>query len=133
VGEDGPTHEPVEHLPSLRTMPGLSLIRPADANETVAAWKTVMKNNTQPTALVLSRQGLPTLEGTAEQAETGVDKGAYILSEAKSDAQALLIGSGSEVHLLVEAQHVFDREGIHVAVISMPSWDRFEAQPASYK
>lgn len=133
VGEDGPTHEPVEQLPSLRAMPGLSLIRPADANETVAAWKTALTDNDQPTALVLSRQGLPTLEGTAERAESGVDKGAYVLCAAQEEPQALLMGSGSEVHLLTEAQKNLATEGIEVSVISMPSWDRFEAQSDTYK
>ncbi|HEX7065585.1 MAG TPA: transketolase [Bacillales bacterium] len=133
VGEDGPTHEPVEQLPSLRAMPGLSVIRPADGNETVAAWKAAMTTTDKPTALVLTRQGVPTLGGTAQNADAGVEKGAYVLSEANGEAQALLMGSGSEVHLLVEAQKQLAGEGIHVSVISMPSWDRFEAQSADYK
>lgn len=133
VGEDGPTHEPVEQLPSLRAMPGLSVIRPADANETVAAWQTALTNNHQPTALVLSRQGLPTLKRTAERAKSGVNKGAYILSEARGEPDALLIASGSEVHLLTEAQQALAGEGIDVSVVSMPSWDRFEAQSDAYK
>lgn len=133
VGEDGPTHEPVEHLPSLRAMPGLSLIRPADANETAAAWRASLLENHKPTALVLTRQGVPTLAGTAEKAAEGVAKGAYILSEAEGEAQALLVGSGSEVHLLMEAQQVLAKENIPVRVVSMPSWDRFEEQSAAYQ
>lgn len=133
VGEDGPTHEPIEQLPSLRVIPDLSVIRPADGNETVAAWKAAMQTKDQPTALVLTRQGVPTLENTLELAEAGVEKGAYVLSEAKEEPQALLIGSGSEVHLLVEAQKVLANEGIDVSVVSMPSWDRFDAQSEEYK
>lgn len=133
VGEDGPTHEPIEQLPSLRAMPGLSVIRPADGNETVAAWKMAMEAKDHPTALVLTRQGVPTLKGTAELAEEGVSRGAYILSAAKGEPQALLLGSGSEVHLLVEAQQLLADEGIDVSVVSMPSWDRFEAQSGDYK
>lgn len=133
VGEDGPTHEPIEQLPSLRAMPGLSVIRPADGNETVAAWKAAMKSQGQPTVLVLTRQGVPTLKTTLEMAETGVEKGAYVLSPSKGDPQALLLGSGSEVHLLVEAQKLLADEGINVSVVSMPSWDRFESQTAEYK
>ncbi|HET7657866.1 MAG TPA: transketolase [Bacillales bacterium] len=133
VGEDGPTHEPVEQLPSLRAIPELSVIRPADGNETVAAWKAAMKSENTPTALILTRQGVPTLEGTAELAESGVEKGAYTLSKADGETQGLLIGSGSEVHLLVEAQQKLASENIHVDVVSMPSWDRFESQSADYK
>ncbi|HET7580511.1 MAG TPA: transketolase [Bacillales bacterium] len=133
VGEDGPTHEPIEQLPSLRAMPGLSVIRPADGNETVAAWKVALESQNQPTALVLSRQGLPTLDGTAESASAGVARGAYVVSAAKGEPQVLLMGSGSEVHLLVEAQRMLADEGINVSVVSMPSWDRFEAQSDDYK
>lgn len=133
VGEDGPTHEPIEQLPSLRAMPGLSVIRPADANETVAAWKTALNNKEGPTALVLSRQGLPTLEGTASSAASGVGRGAYILSESKGEADVLLIGSGSEVHLLIAAQKQLAADEIDASVVSMPSWDRFERQSDAYK
>jgi transketolase len=134
VGEDGPTHEPIEQLPSLRAMPNLSVIRPADANETAAAWRLAVTSKSTPTALVLTRQNLPTLEGTAERAQEGVEKGAYVISPAaKETADALLLASGSEVSLAVEAQKVLREEGIEVAVVSMPSWDRFEAQSAEYK
>lgn len=133
VGEDGPTHEPVEQLASLRAMPGLSVIRPADGNETAAAWKSALESEDHPTALVLTRQGVPTLEGTAEHAEEGVKKGAYVLSPAKQKPEALLLASGSEVSLVVEAQQELERQGIHVSVVSMPSWDHFEAQSDDYK
>lgn len=133
VGEDGPTHEPVEQLPSLRAIPELSVIRPADGNETVAAWQAAMNSADKPTALVLTRQGVPALKGTAELAQSGVEKGAYTLSNAKGEPQGILIGSGSEVQLLLEAQKMLDSEGMDVAVVSMPSWDRFEAQSRDYK
>ncbi|MED3624160.1 transketolase [Neobacillus thermocopriae] len=134
VGEDGPTHEPIEHLAALRAMPNLSLIRPADANETAAAWKLAVESTNKPTALVLTRQNLPTLKGTAEKAYEGVSKGAYVISPAgKETPDALLLASGSEVSLAIEAQKALAEEGIDVSVVSMPSWDRFEQQPQEYK
>jgi transketolase len=134
VGEDGPTHEPVEQLASLRAMPNLSVIRPADGNETAAAWRLALESTNKPTALVLTRQNLPTLEGTAELAYEGVKKGAYVISKAnKETPDALLLASGSEVQLAIKAQKELAKEGINVSVVSMPSWDRFEAQPESYK
>jgi transketolase len=133
VGEDGPTHEPVEQLSSLRAMPNLSIIRPADGNESVAAWKLALESKDTPTALVLTRQNLPTLEGTAENAYEGVSRGAYVISKAKGTPDALLLASGSEVSLAVEAQKALAEENIDVSVVSMPSWDRFEAQDAAYK
>ncbi|WP_409294268.1 transketolase [Peribacillus sp. SCS-26] len=134
VGEDGPTHEPVEQLSSLRSMPGLSIIRPADGNETAAAWRMALDNHDRPTALVLTRQNLPTIKGTAENAYEGVQKGAYIISPAgKETADALLIATGSEVNLAVDAQKALSAEGIDAAVVSMPSMDRFEQQSKEYK
>lgn len=134
VGEDGPTHEPVEQLASLRAMPNLSVIRPADANESAEAWKLAVSSKSIPTALILSRQNLPVLERTAELAAEGVARGAYVVSPANKDqADVLLLATGSEVSLAVDAQHVLAEEGIDVAVISMPSWDRFEKQDAEYK
>jgi transketolase (EC 2.2.1.1) len=133
VGEDGPTHEPIEHLASLRAMPNLSVIRPADGNETAAAWRLALTSERTPTALVLSRQNLPTLPGTKEKAAEGVAKGAYVVSPANGEPEALLLASGSEVSLAVEAQRVLEREGIPVSVVSMPSWDRFEKQSPEYK
>lgn len=132
VGEDGPTHEPVEHLASLRAMPGLGLIRPADANETKAAWRIAITEKDTPTVLVLSRQDLPVLEQSGELAEEGVSKGAYTVSGVENP-QALLLATGSEVSLAVEAQKQLAEDGIQVSVVSMPSWDRFEKQDAAYK
>lgn len=132
VGEDGPTHEPIEQLASLRAMPGVSTIRPAEGNETAAAWKLAVESKEEPTALVLTRQDLPTLV-TLEKAYEGVKKGAYVISEAKNKAEGLLLASGSEVSLAVQAQKALEQEGIYVSVVSMPSWDRFEKQPNSYK
>lgn len=133
VGEDGPTHEPIEHLASFRAMPNLSVIRPADANETSAAWYYALTSETTPTALVLSRQNLPVLPGTKEEAFEGVRRGAYTISPAEGKVDALLLAAGSEVSLAIEAQKVLARENIHVSVVSMPSWDRFDAQDAAYK
>jgi transketolase len=134
VGEDGPTHEPIEQLAALRAMPNLSVIRPADGNETAAAWKLAVESTNKPTALVLTRQDLPTLKGTDQNAYEGVSKGAYVVSPAENGTPAaLLLASGSEVNLAVEAQKVLAGEGIHVSVVSMPSWDRFEQQSQEYK
>ncbi len=134
VGEDGPTHEPIEHLAALRAMPNVSLIRPADSNEVAAAWKAALTSKNKPTALVLSRQNLMTLPLSAKLAEEGVHKGAYVVSPAKKDqADAILLASGSEVGLAVQAQGVLAGEGIDVSVVSIPSFDRFEEQSAEYK
>ncbi|GAA0339016.1 transketolase [Bacillus carboniphilus] len=134
VGEDGPTHEPVEQLPSLRAMPNLTVLRPADANEVKAAWKTALTSKDRPTLLVLSRQNLPTLKTTAELADEGVSRGAYVVSPAnKETPDVLLLATGSEVSLAVEAQEVLEKDGIHASVVSMPAWDKFEEQPESYK
>ncbi|AME05121.1 transketolase [Bacillus siamensis] len=134
VGEDGPTHEPIEQLASLRALPNLSVIRPADGNETAAAWKLAVQSQDHPTALVLTRQNLPTIDQQAEEAYAGVEKGAYTVSKAKTDSpDALLLATGSEVGLAIEAQAKLADENIHVSVVSMPSWDRFEKQSAEYK
>ncbi|RKQ37567.1 transketolase [Oceanobacillus halophilus] len=134
VGEDGPTHEPIEQLAGLRAMPGLSVIRPADGNETQAAWRLAIESTDTPTALVLTRQNLPTLEGTKEKAYEGVKKGAYVVSQSeKATPDALLLASGSEVQLAVDAQQALKEKGIDASVVSMPSWDRFNAQDESYK
>ncbi|WP_397334587.1 transketolase [Paenibacillus sp. 1011MAR3C5] len=134
VGEDGPTHEPIEQLASLRAMPNLSIFRPADANETIAAWRLAVESQDVPTALVLSRQNLPTMKDTQQMAYEGVSKGAYIISKGKTDhPQALLLATGSEVHLAVQVQQALAEEQIDTAVVSMPSWDRFEKQSAEYK
>ncbi|MFL6558992.1 MAG: transketolase, partial [Bacillus sp. (in: firmicutes)] len=134
VGEDGPTHEPVEQLAALRAMSGLSIIRPADGNETAAAWKLAVESTNKPTALVLTRQDLPTLKGTDTNAYEGVSKGAYVVSPSERETpDALLLATGSEVSLAVEAQKALAGEGVHVSVVSMPSWDRFEQQSQEYK
>ncbi|MBG9813679.1 transketolase [Bacillus endophyticus] len=134
VGEDGPTHEPIEQLAALRAMPDLSVIRPADGNESSVAWKIALESTDKPTALVLSRQDLPILEGAKEDTYKKVSKGAYIVSASKKETpDALLLATGSEVSLAVKAQEVLAQEGIDVSVISMPAWDRFEAQSAEYK
>lgn len=128
VGEDGPTHQPVEHVMSLRAIPGLRVIRPADANEVAAAWKIALKGD-GPTALILTRQGVPVLEGTATGA---VQRGAYPLVAA-ADPQLVLIGTGSEVWVCVEAAAALEAQGVSTQVVSMPSWDLFSAQDASYR
>ncbi|EGO7569561.1 transketolase [Enterococcus faecalis] len=134
VGEDGPTHEPIEQLASVRCIPNVYVIRPADGNETVAAWKIAMTSTETPTILVLSRQNLPVLEGTLEHASDSVQKGAYVLSPQKGKQPAgILIATGSEVNLAVEAQAKLAEEGIDVSVVSMPSFDLFEKQSAEYK
>ena len=134
VGEDGPTHEPIEHLAAFRAMPGLSVIRPADGNETAAAWRLAVESDDKPTALVLTRQGLPTLPNTKEHAYEGVKKGAYVISDSKADQpQAILIATGSEVQLAVRSQQALAEKGVDVRVVSMPSWDRFNEQDAAYK
>ncbi|WP_449537543.1 transketolase [Ferdinandcohnia sp. Marseille-Q9671] len=134
VGEDGPTHEPVEQLAGLRSIPNLSVIRPADGNEVQAAWRLAVESKDQPTALVLTRQNLPTLDGTKEHAYEGVKAGAYIVSKGEKEVpDALLLATGSEVQLAVRAQAQLKDKGIDVNVISMPSWDRFEKQDEAYK
>ncbi|MDR4889540.1 transketolase [Fredinandcohnia sp. QZ13] len=134
VGEDGPTHEPIEQLAGLRSIPNLSVIRPADGNEVQAAWRLAVESKEQPTALVLTRQDLPTLEDTKENAYLGVKAGAYVVSKGEKEVpDALLLATGSEVQLAIRAQSVLKENGIHVNVISMPSWDRFEKQDEAYK
>lgn len=134
VGEDGPTHEPVEHLSSLRGMPNLSVIRPADGNEVAAAWKLAIQSIDHPTLLVLSRQDLPVLSGTKELASENVAKGAYVLSAQEGEKpEGILIATGSEVALALEAQKTLKAEGKDVSVVSMPSFDLFEKQDKAYQ
>ncbi len=133
VGEDGPTHQPVEHLASLRAMPGLRLIRPADANEVAAAWKVHLDGD-GPTALLLTRQKVPVLDGTAERAPAGVPAGAYVLvPEGAARPDIVLIGTGSEVQVCVAAREQLATRGIAARVVSMPSWYLFEEQPDDYR
>ena len=132
VGEDGPTHQPVEHLMSLRAVPGLRVLRPADACETAAAWLEALRRRDGPTALVLSRQGLPVLAGSRERAPEGVARGAYVLADEEGGVpDAIAIASGSEVQLAVEARERLGAEGLRVRVVSMPCWETFaEQEPA---
>jgi transketolase len=128
LGEDGPTHQPVEHLASLRAMPGLRLIRPADANETAAAWRLAVDHD-GPTALVLSRQDLPVLNGTDHD---GVARGAYVLGDPVADPRLVLVGTGSEVSVCVGAAELLAKDGIAVNVVSMPCWELFDDQDDDY-
>lgn len=133
VGEDGPTHQPVEHAMSLRVIPNLCVIRPADALETAMAWQTACLNQHKPTALLLSRQKLPVLHKYAAVIHDNAGKGAYVLDAGQGEAKAVIIAAGSEVHLALEAQAKLAEEGICVSVVSMPSWDMFEMQSEEYK
>lgn len=133
VGEDGPTHEPVEHLSSYRGMPNVTMMRPADANETVAAWELALKSTSRPTLLALTRQNLPTLPNTDKLAKEFVQKGAYVISPAQNNAEGLLLATGSEVQLAVKAQVKLLEQGHDVAVVSMPSLELFDLQSQEYK
>jgi transketolase len=145
LGEDGPTHQPVEQLASLRAIPGLDVVRPGDANEVAVAWKTMLENTENPAGIVLTRQNIPTYErgeGAAEgdtfASTAGVAKGGYVLAEASKegktvDAQVILIGTGSEVQLAVEAREALQAEGIAARVVSMPCVEWFNKQDAAYR
>jgi len=130
VGEDGPTHQPIEHLAALRVIPGLDVVRPADANETAYAWKSILETTDRPSALILTRQNVPVLPGTSAE---GVSKGAYVLAGGDEDADVLLIGTGSEVQHALAARDELAAKGIRARVISMPSRERFERQSAEYR
>src|SRR5438094_897967 len=134
LGEDGPTHQPIEQLPSLRAVPGLVLLRPADANEVVEAWKVIMQLKHEPAALVLTRQAVPTFDRTKYASATGVAKGAYVLADAPDGKpQVILMSSGSEVQHCVAAYEQLKSEGVQARVVSMPSWAIFEKQSDEYK
>jgi transketolase len=134
VGEDGPTHQPIEQLASLRAVPGLVTLRPADANEVVECWRYIMKQRHQAVTLILTRQAVPTLDRTKYAAASGVEKGAYILADAQDGKpDVLLLATGSEVSLCVDAYEQLDAEGVKVRVVSMPSWELFEKQPPEYR
>lgn len=133
LGEDGPTHQPIEQTMSLRMIPGLSVFRPADALETAAAWQMACMNMHKPTALLLSRQKLPVLHDYAATVHENAYKGAYVLNPGQGEAKAVVIATGSEVHLALAAQAELAKEGIAVSVVSMPSWDAFELQSDTYK
>jgi len=133
-GEDGPTHQPVEQLVSLRAIPGLTVLRPADANEVVEAYRYVMPLRHRPAALALSRQALPTFDRRKYASASGVARGAYVMAEPPGGSpQIILIASGSEVALAVDAHEALLSRGVRCRVVSMPSWDIFESQPQSYR
>ncbi len=132
LGEDGPTHQPIEHLWALRAIPGLDVVRPADANETAAAWKAVLENNDRPAGLALTRQNVPTLDGAGDP--DAVAKGGYVLQDASNgQPEVVIIGTGSEVQLAVEARTILESQGIPTRVVSMPCVEWFQAQDAAYK
>ena len=134
VGEDGPTHQPVEHVAALRAIPNMVTLRPGDANETAVAWKVAVARRNGPTALALTRQGMPTLDRDVYASADGVEKGAYVLADlGEGDPQIILMASGSELNLAVEAGKQLAAEGTSVRVVSFPSWELFEAQDADYK
>jgi transketolase len=134
VGEDGPTHQQVEHLASLRAIPGLIVLRPADANEVVEAWRVILQLKHEPTALILSRQALPTFDRKKYAPASGLARGAYVLADAPNgNPRVLLLASGSEVYLCVDAYEKLAAEGIQARVVSMPSWGLFDKQSQAYK
>ena len=133
VGEDGPTHQPVEQLASLRAVPGLLVIRPSDANEVAQAWRVVMAQRHTPAALVLTRQALPTLDRERYGAASGLAKGGYVLADSDGDPEVILIATGSEVHLAIAAHEQLTADGVRCRVVSMPCWELFEAQPQEYR
>ena len=132
LGEDGPTHQPIEQLAALRAIPGLRVMRPADANETAEAWRVALEHRHGPTALALTRQNLPILAETAERAREGVAKGAYILLDAE-DPQVILIATGSEVSVTLDAGKALQEKGVRARVVSMPCWEIFDDQPQEYR
>ena len=134
VGEDGPTHQPIEQLAHMRSMPGLIVIRPADANEVTEAWKVILQLHHEPAVLVLSRQAVPTIDRTKYASAFGLARGAYILADAPGgDPQVILIGTGSEVALCLEAYEQLAKEGVRSRVVSMPSWELFDDQDKNYR
>jgi transketolase len=134
LGEDGPTHQPIEHLFGLRAIPGLTVIRPADANEAAEAWKAALAHREGPTAIIFSRQNLPVIDRSRFGPATGLAQGAYILADrSPAPPQIVLIATGSEVHLALEAYERARQEGLRLRVVSMPSWELFERQPEEYR
>jgi transketolase len=134
LGEDGPTHQPIEHLMNLRAVPNLTVIRPADATETAEAWRAALLNSDGPTALIFTRQKLPVLDRAELASAEGLQRGGYVLWQS-DDGQpdVILIGTGSETHTSLEAGKQLAAEGVSVRVISMPSWELFDRQPADYR
>ena len=132
VGEDGPTHQPVEHLAALRAIPGLTVIRPADARETVEAWRVALLHRHGPVALALTRQGLPTLDIPAGELRAGVERGGYVLA-GDPEPEVILLASGSEVSVAMAARDLLGQQGVAAQVASLPSWELFDAQPQTYR
>ena len=134
LGEDGPTHQPIEHLAALRAMPNVTVIRPADGAETAQAWRAALEQSDGPTVLALTRQGLPELDHSGDASAEGLQRGAYVLSDDEGTPDVILMGSGSEVqHLVAAADTLRSDDGLAVHVVSMPSWELFEAQPEAYR
>ncbi|MBN1629222.1 MAG: transketolase, partial [Thermoleophilia bacterium] len=133
LGEDGPTHQPIEHLASLRAMPGLVVIRPSDANETAVAWRAALERRSGPTALVLSRQALPVLDRSVVASAEGLLKGGYVLRDPQGRPDVIVIGTGSEVSIALDAAEQLAARGIGARVVAMPSWELFEAQSFVYR
>ncbi len=133
LGEDGPTHQPVEHLMAMRLIPGLTVIRPADGNEVVEAWKVALDTTTGPVALALTRQSLPVLDRSIFPAASGLARGGYVLAEAEGSLDMVLLATGSEVSLALEARDLLQAQGVGTRVVSLPSWELFEAQDADYR
>jgi transketolase len=133
VGEDGPTHQPIEHLATLRAIPGLDTIRPGDANEVAAAWKVALQHVNEPTALILSRQAIPTLDREKYASADGLEKGGYVLGDCEGDPEIILIGTGSELPMVVAAHEKLSGEGVRSRVVSLPSWYLFEKQDDAYR
>src|SRR5262249_5227543 len=133
LGEDGPTHQPIEHLASLRAIPHLTVIRPADATETAAAWKVALEGRTGPVALVLTRQKLPLIDRQKYPPASLVERGAYVLADAEAKPlRIILMATGSEVSLALNAKKTLEEQGIGTRVVSMPSWEIFAEQPQTY-
>jgi transketolase len=133
VGEDGPTHQPIEQLAALRAIPGLDTIRPGDANETTVAWKVALTHTHEPTALILSRQAIPTIDRSRYADATGLEKGGYVLADCEGEPEIVLIGTGSELPLVVAAHEKLAGEGVRSRVVSLPSWYLFEKQDRAYR
>jgi transketolase len=133
LGEDGTTHQPIEQLIGLRSIPNMTVIRPADANETAQAWRVIIEFSGGPVALVLTRQNIPIIDQEKYAKATNLEKGAYILSDCENEPQVILMGTGSEVHLLLEAQEKLKQESVNARVVSFPSWEIFDKQSNEYK
>jgi transketolase len=134
LGEDGPTHQPIEHLAALRAIPDLMVIRPADANETAIAWQVALETKNSPVALIFSRQSLPVIDQQKYNSAHGLRQGAYIVSGCSQEKpDVILMGTGSELHLLLEAKEILTSQGLEINVVSMPCWELFNQQPEAYR